>query len=124
MMWMCGFNLIVSAVCLIFFSLYFVRSIKASYMLLEKKTKELHFLANHDALTGLRNRHNIKLDFEKIVETSEDFCVMLADVDDFKKINDTYGHTCGDRCLIYVADAIIKSVADDGSYAAGAARNF
>lgn len=114
MTWMCGFNLTVSAVCLIFFSLYFVRSIKASYTMLEKKTKELHFLANHDALTGLRNRHNIKRDFEKIVETCENFCVMLADVDDFKKINDTYGHTCGDRCLTYVADAIIKSVADDG----------
>lgn len=114
MMWMFGFNLIVSAVSLIFFSLYFVRSIKTSYMLLEKKTKELRFLANHDALTGLRNRHNIKQEFEKIVGTCEDFCVMLADVDDFKKINDTYGHTCGDRCLTYVADAIIKSVADDG----------
>lgn len=62
--------------------------------------KELHNvtnLANYDQLTGLLSRHYF---FKKIEENANDHIILvLGDIDDFKKINDTYGHICGDHIL-------------------------
>ena len=56
-----------------------------------------------DALTTLLNRRS----FEDVVEKPPLPCVVvLFDVNDFKKINDTYGHAIGDECLVRIAAAI------------------
>ncbi|MCR5691691.1 MAG: GGDEF domain-containing protein [Eubacterium sp.] len=107
-------NLIIASLAMIMYSVFFVKSIAEINEKLETKGEELNFLATHDALTGLRNRHYIQTDFDLISSGDEPFCLLLGDVDDFKKINDTYGHNCGDHCLIYVADTIDKIVGDDG----------
>ncbi|WP_434641151.1 GGDEF domain-containing protein [Klebsiella sp. I138] len=65
--------------------------------------KELEFAATHDPLTGLLNRR----EFYRIVDSSlfrpEGFCLLLVDVDNFKAINDSYGHQKGDEVLLAIS---------------------
>jgi two-component system cell cycle response regulator len=67
---------------------------------------ELRQQANHDSLTGLLNRGAILeiLDRELARAKREDMSVgiLLADVDHFKRVNDTYGHAAGDEALKHV----------------------
>lgn len=60
-----------------------------------------------DELTGLKNRHAFK---EQMVaqETIENGCIILLDVDNFKKINDQYGHQVGDAVLVHLAKILKK----------------
>lgn len=72
-----------------------------------QKNKELEHLALHDTLTGLSNRalFNDRLS-HSIARARRDqygFAVLLMDLDNFKDINDTYGHHVGDRLLQDVA---------------------
>lgn len=71
---------------------------------------ELEFAATHDPLTGLLNRR----EFYRIVDSSlshaEGFCLLLVDVDNFKAINDNYGHQKGDEVLQAIS-RILESTA-------------
>lgn len=66
---------------------------------LRKKQDELRYIANHDLLTGLPNRHTAISYFYKLIKKKEKFSLILIDLDDFKSINDFYSHTCGDFVL-------------------------
>ncbi len=75
---------------------------------LTKLRNDLEIFAKTDPLTGLFNRREMeeKLRYEKIrfERSRKPFSLILADIDHFKKINDTHGHAAGDRVLQYVAD--------------------
>lgn len=64
-------------------------------------------LAAIDSLTGLYNRRYAMPHLDAIAKRSHDtdtpFCVMLVDIDRFKRLNDTYGHATGDAVLVEVA---------------------
>lgn len=70
---------------------------------LEDQARQLKLLATTDELTGLMNRRALTEHAEKIFDgasrTGNAITVLLLDVDDFKKINDTYGHNFGDDVL-------------------------
>jgi len=78
--------------------------------------KELKKLASTDPLTGLLNRRKFLDILESLVQKSDNpnFSLIMFDIDDFKKINDTYGHHVGDMILKKVADTV-KSVLDENS---------
>lgn len=59
----------------------------------------------HDKLTGLPNRYYMSTFFSRMDNTSIRKCYWIAiiDLDDFKRVNDTYGHNCGDYVLVTVA---------------------
>ncbi len=62
--------------------------------------------SQHDFLTGLPNRSKFMEDLEKIIGRKRPCTVMMLDIDDFKKINDTLGHSAGDDALRQVADRL------------------
>ncbi len=77
----------------------------------ERQTAEqLVYLAERDALTGLYNRHRFQQELGRtMLETDRHqmrCAVMFFDLDEFKTINDTYGHRAGDALLIRVAGEI------------------
>lgn len=59
--------------------------------------------SQHDFLTGIPNRSKFMEDLEKTLKEKTPCTVMMIDIDEFKKINDTYGHTAGDEALKEVA---------------------
>jgi len=79
---------------------------------IEKQQKKLELLARTDALTGLSNhRHfmdQLTCEVERAVRYASPLSVMILDLDDFKRVNDTYGHPVGDRVLLKIAKVIEK----------------
>lgn len=75
--------------------------------LLEEEITRTQHLALHDPLTGLPNRRLLEDRLTKAVERAERsegrLAVLLIDLDNFKEINDTYGHAVGDEVLRVVA---------------------
>lgn len=69
--------------------------------------------AYKDFLTGLNNARNYDLLFKKfsqeIVEKNERLSLIMIDIDFFKKVNDTYGHECGDLVLKELSSILIKT---------------
>jgi diguanylate cyclase (GGDEF)-like protein len=67
------------------------------------------FLANTDPLTGLANRRPVMDELERI-SAENDYCVVVADLDNFKELNDTFGHLCGDHVLAGVGAELLHHV--------------
>ena len=67
----------------------------------------LRDLIELDQLTGLYNRRYVQTKLEKVqkrsLESHVPFCVAIGDIDFFKRVNDTYGHECGDAVLMDVS---------------------
>ena len=80
---------------------------------LSRLKEQLRFQAYHDPLTGLANRSLfVEQVNERIVDQPADLSpvVLFIDLDDFKVVNDTLGHTAGDRLLVAVADRVRNCV--------------
>jgi diguanylate cyclase (GGDEF)-like protein len=78
-------------------------ALRKSYFSLEEKAEMLQDMANKDPLTGLFNKRfineELKRQFDSAVESGTSMTVIMIDIDHFKKVNDTYGHQCGDYVL-------------------------
>lgn len=93
------FNSLCAFVFLILFSLIFVYEIKLSSSQLKHQNAILNKLASTDPLTGLYNRRSMDIFLAQAVETESRFALIMCDIDNFKKVNDTYGHDFGDVVL-------------------------
>ena len=71
--------------------------------LLREKNAQLDHMANYDRLTGLSNRYHMQAQLHQFEQSGQPYCVVLGDVDNFKSVNDTYGHECGDVVLYSLA---------------------
>lgn len=73
---------------------------------------KIRYLAEHDSLTGLTNRSCFQSKLEEILKCpnadESRLAVMMLDLDDFKGINDTYGHETGDHVLIVIAQRLLS----------------
>ncbi len=73
---------------------------------IEAKFNKEKKAANHDALTGLLNRRRFDEDMQRLHETGKHYSIIMLDIDNFKKINDTYGHLVGDQVLKEVGEIL------------------
>ena len=70
-------------------------------------------IADKDALTKINNRRSGVDKIRHLIEQGKCGMFLLIDLDDFKKINDQYGHTIGDKALISLAECLQGSVSED-----------
>ena len=70
-----------------------------------------------DPLTGVKNRFALRRDYEKYFE--QDIHIMMLDLDEFKSINDSYGHNVGDYLLKKTGDALLDQFGAEHSYRYG-----
>lgn len=72
--------------------------------------EQLRREAQEDGLTGILNRKGALCSIEKALAGSGDGTLLLMDIDNFKKVNDTYGHMAGDRVLVMLAEILQKNM--------------
>jgi diguanylate cyclase (GGDEF)-like protein len=76
--------------------------------------QEVQSLALTDPLTGLQNRRSLfelgRIEFSRAQRMERPFCCMMLDIDNFKQINDSYGHAVGDEVLQEFAQRCQRSV--------------
>jgi diguanylate cyclase (GGDEF)-like protein len=63
------------------------------------KLEEAEHIASSDSLTGLRNRLWLESHIERRMSGRRPFCIVMVDIDDFKRVNDELGHAVGDELL-------------------------
>ena len=88
-----------------------------TYLVETKLANELEKLADYDTLTLLHNRRSMKSHIASMMKSAQKgdgtFSLLMCDLDNFKRINDTYGHDCGDLILKTVANIISCDVRKD-----------
>ena len=95
---------------------------------LSSANQRLAVVARQDPLTGLLNRRGFievaAREMQRFLRTGRAFSIVLADLDNFKKLNDRYGHACGDYVLQEVARLLDERVRDMDSVARWGERNL
>jgi len=110
------FNIVVTCFMLGIFSFMYTLEMKNSTAALENRTRQLKKLSSIDPLTKLANRRSmtekLNISMHLLKKDKKAFSLILGDIDDFKIVNDTYGHDCGDKVLVMVADTISSQMRD------------
>ncbi len=82
--------------------------------------KELIRLSSRDSLTGIYNRHRFEEELYRSIRHAQRYgtqlSLILFDIDDFKRINDNYGHLTGDQVLIEVTRAIKMEIRESDMF--------
>lgn len=101
------------------------RELEVSY---QNKTENVEKIAMTDALTGVMSRRKFDLILEEMVHMAEHFsypfCIILIDIDNFKRINDTYGHDQGDAVLKTIAHYVTQHIRDTDQFARWGGEEF
>jgi diguanylate cyclase (GGDEF)-like protein/PAS domain S-box-containing protein len=94
-----------------------IEGIVSSFRLIDEQVateKQLQHLATTDGLTGIANRRHLELlvnhEMERGERTGESASLILCDIDNFKAINDLYGHHVGDQVLVDFSRRILRQV--------------
>lgn len=94
----------------IIFLLLFTWEVRNNTAALESRNQQLKQISTKDPLTKLNNRRSmtehLNLSMSQMRQTKKPFSVILCDIDNFKHVNDTYGHDCGDKVLVMVANIV------------------
>src|SRR5262249_11253571 len=82
-----------------------------------ERTRQLHHLAHHDPLTQLPNRRKLSAHLEAALTGAgahQRLALLFVDVDNFKSINDTLGHSFADRVLQHIAERLSAAAGNMG----------
>lgn len=89
---------------------------------LERMTRELEALSSQDGLTGVANRRHfdsmLGQEWQRCARDQSPLCLLMIDIDFFKRYNDALGHLEGDKCLKAVAQAIQNAFRRPGDFLA------
>ncbi len=99
-------NLLVAVITMVYVSFLYIAE-------QEKNKAILEYNMNHDQLTGLYNRRFFYSAIGTINKTARNYSLAMADLDNFKKINDTYGHEFGDEVLKALSDIFKKHLEEN-----------
>ena len=96
----------------IFYNTIYIYSSELNVRNLEIRNKKLSADAQEDVLTTLLNRRGFLPLMEPLMKGSknDDFCVAFCDIDDFKRVNDSYGHDAGDEVLRHITTLMRKEM--------------
>ncbi|MES9833405.1 MAG: EAL domain-containing protein [Candidatus Thiodiazotropha sp. DIVDIV] len=94
--------------CLILYLFFYIVSKKE-----KKAIAALEYQAKHDSVTGLMNRFAISQQIGIYIAKEKQFCLAFVDLDNFKTVNDLYGHRTGDKVLTQVAERLLTVIEDD-----------
>jgi len=90
------------------------RKLAASEDALKAQLEKINRLAYTDLLTGLPNKISLAEKFAEEMEKNHDrMALVIVDLDDFKLVNETYGHLTGDRVLTQVAERLRQMIGDN-----------
>lgn len=91
-----------------------------------KAQNELEHIANHEFVTGLRNKRAMIKRLEELIssEDTKPFGLIFMDIDNFKTINNSIGHSFGDLLLKDISGRIIKAVGDESAVFSIGGANF
>lgn len=95
-------------------TLVFIMEMQAAANQLRNQNVALDNMASIDPLTGLYNRRSMQDFFTQALKMEEAFCLVMCDIDNFKKVNDTYGHDFGDVVLKEISQIIRQQVSNNG----------
>jgi diguanylate cyclase (GGDEF)-like protein len=88
--------------------------VKQQTRTIRESEERFRHLAQHDGLTGLKNRGEVlaalDIELERCRREQTTLTVVLADIDHFKRVNDTYGHLAGDAALRRFAEALLAGI--------------
>lgn len=103
----------VTHVCLV---IYDVTDVATNRLQLQAANLQLQKLSSTDRLTGLYNRGHweeaLRLEYARHVRYGTSAALVMFDIDHFKRVNDSYGHQCGDRVIQRVADVVREHIRD------------
>ncbi|MFU9137875.1 diguanylate cyclase [Erwinia tasmaniensis] len=85
------------------------RALLAGIGMLQEKIGRLKFEVQTDPLTSLLNRRGLNAVLEYFLATRQPFAVLALDIDNFKRVNDTWGHDVGDEVIRTVARQLVSS---------------
>lgn len=103
-------NYFVAVITIITFISTLLNQIRILENLRVLQNKQLEKLSKTDALTGLANRRSIEERYAQSEALQEGYSLVIGDIDDFKAVNDTYGHNVGDTVLQAVAEVFKNMV--------------
>ena len=97
-----------------------------SMLLVDEQRKKFRRLSLTDSMTGLLNRTGFNSQLEEYLEgNKQKNCVgILLDVDNFKFINDVFGHTTGDQVLLQLAQSLVQTFPDNSIIARNGGDEF
>ncbi len=99
-----------------------VERLRKKQLSLEKANNEIKLLSRTDSLTGCYNRGYINellpREITRALRYKRPLALAMCDIDNFKKINDTYGHQCGDEVLIKLVQSISEVIRADTDWLA------
>lgn len=109
-----SFNAICNFGFLFLVTFIFIMDVQMSANKLSDQNAILDKMASVDPLTGLYNRRSMNAFFDHVIEAEEPFCLVMCDIDDFKKCNDNYGHDFGDIVLKEITGIIHQLETEHG----------
>lgn len=104
---MCTFGMLLG------FSVIFLKELNRNHDGLVEINEKLNRMAKIDVLTGLFNRRGMKPFLDRCASSGVSFCIGMCDIDDFKNVNDSYGHDVGDEAISEVARIIRADIKPD-----------
>ena len=110
-------NSIICFTVVILFCALFIEEMRMSQRRLREQNIQLRQLADIDPLTSLFNRRSMMGYLKSALNYSNlevmNYCVILCDIDDFKQTNDTFGHDCGDKVLVQIAELMRENLSEE-----------